>query len=153
MKKFKNLNEIIKELEKTIEKDLNSLKFIKGIDFIDIFPVSEEHKICLDNEALKIAKIIEETNRGNFYLLNKPIQTKFGIVKIFKVRIFDETRINWIAAPDFATTDYDKFFELYKNDERFNYIEKPTYKGLEFKTHSSLIYFLDELTTDYYNIK
>ena len=132
---------------------MNSLNFIKCIDFIDVFPVSEEHKTILDSEALKIATIIEKSNRGNFYLLNEPIKTKFGEVKIFKVRIFDKTRMNWVAAPDFATTDYNKFFELYKNDERFNYIEKPTYKGLEFKTHSSLIYFLDELTTDYYNIK
>ena len=45
-----------------------------------------------------------------------------------------------------------RVLELYKNDTRFKYIEKPTYKGLEFKTDKSLIYFLDELTTDYYNI-
>ena len=49
--------------------------------------------------------------------------------------------------------DYYLNHDLYKNDERFKYIEKPTYKGLEFKTDKSLIYFLDELTTDYYNIK
>ena len=107
----------------------------------------------LNKENLDIATIIDKTERGNFYVFNEPIATRFGQIKICKIRKFDETRLNWVSAPDFATTNYDKFFDLYKNDERFKYIEKPTYKGLEFKTDKSLIYFLDELTTDYYNIK
>ncbi len=150
--KYKNILQIVKQCEKDIEQDIKSLKFIKCIDFIDIFPVSEEHKILLDKEASEISTIIEETERGNFYSLNKPITTKFGSIKIFKIRKFDETRLQWVAAPDFETTEYNEFCELYMNDGRFKYIEKPTYKGLEFKTEKSLVYFLDELTTDYYNI-
>lgn len=153
MKKYKTICEIIKHCEKDIKKDIDNLKFINGIDFIDIFPISPEHKILLESEALKIASIIEKTDRGNFYLLNNPVQTIFGTLKIFKVRVFDETRLDWVAAPDFSVTDYGKFFEVYKNDKRFQIIKKKTYKGLEFKTKKSLIYFLDELTTDYYNIK
>ena len=42
---------------------------------------------------------------------------------------------------------------IYINDERFTYIEKPTYKGLEFKTKYSLIYFLDEPTTIFYKLR
>ena len=153
MKKYKTIKEIIFQCEKDIEKDIKSLEFIKCIDFIDIFPISEEHKTLLDKEALKMATIFDKTERGNFYVFNNPIPTSFGLLKVCKIRKFDESRLNWIAAPDFATTDYDKFFELYKNDTRFKYVEKSTYKGLEFKTNRSLIYFLDELTTEYYNIK
>ena len=152
MKKYETIKEIINQCEVDIEKDIKCLEFIKCIDFIDIFPISDEHKALLDKEALDIATIIDKTERGNFYVFNEPIATRFGQIKICKIRKFDETRLNWVAAPDFATTNYDKFLELYKNDARFKYIEKPTYKGLEFKTDKSLIYFLDELTTDYYNI-
>jgi len=152
MRKYKNIKEIINQCEIDIEEDIKSLKFIKCIDFIDIFPVSEEHKALLDKEALEMATIIDKTERGNFYVFNYPIETRFGQIKICKIRKFDKTRLKWVSAPDFATTDYDKFLELYKNDERFKYIEKTTYKGLEFKTDKSLIYFLDELTTYYYKI-
>lgn len=152
MNKYKNIKEIIDQCMKDIEHDIKSLKFIKSIDFLDIFPISTKHKILLDNEALKIAKIIDETDRGNFYVLNTPIKTQFGLLKIFKIRNFDKTRLNWVAAPDFETTNYNKFFENYVDNEKFLYIKKPTYKGLEFKTDKSLIYFLDELTTDYYKI-
>ena len=152
MKKYETIKEIINQCEVDIEEDIKCLEFIKCIDFIDIFPISDEHKALLDKEVLDIATIIDKTERGNFYVFNEPIATRFGQIKICKIRKFDETRLNWVAAPDFATTNYDKFLELYKNDARFKYIEKPTYKGLEFKTDKSLIYFLDELTTDYYNI-
>ena len=67
--------------------------------------------------------------------------------------MFDETRLDWDAAPDFLVNDYDKFFEEYKIDKRFQIIKNKTYKGLEFKIKKSVIYFLDELTTDFYNIE
>ena len=150
--KYHTIKEIINQCQKDIEEDIKSLMYIKGIDFLDIFPKTQEHKILLDEEALTIAKVVDRTERGNFYVFNKPITTKFGLLKIIKIRKFDTSRLNWVAAPDFATTDYEKFFEAYKDDERFTYIEKPDYKGFELKTDKSLIYFLDELTTDYYKV-
>ena len=149
---MKTIKQIIKQCEKDIEEDVKSLKFIKGIDFIDIFPISQEHRQLLDDEAKTIATIIEKSGHGNFYVFNKPVETRFGLLKIFRIRMFDETKLNWVAAPDFATTDYNAFVELYKNDNRFTYIEAPTYNGLEFKTPKSLICFFSELTTDYYKV-
>ena len=147
------INEIIIKCIDDISQDIMSLKYVDKIDFLDIFPRSLDHKTFLDEEALKIAKVIEKTDRGNFYVFNSPIPTKFGSLKIIKIRKFDETRLPWIAAPDFSMTDYNIFLNQYKNDKRFTYIERPTYKGLEFKTKDSLIYFLDIPTTTYYNIK
>ena len=112
MKKYKTIKEIITQCEVDIEEDIKCLEFIKCIDFIDIFPISDEHKALLDKEALGIATIIDKTERGNFYVFNEPIATRFGQIKICKIRKFDETRLNWVAAPDFATTNYDKFLEL-----------------------------------------
>jgi len=150
---YLTINEIINKCIEDITQDINSLQHINRIDFVDIFPRSVKHKSILDKEALKIAKLIEQTERGNFYVFNTPIFTKFGYLKIIKIRKFDETRLPWIAAPDFSMTDYNIFLKQYKNDKRFTYIERPTYKGLEFKTKNSLIYFLDIPTTTYYNIK
>ena len=153
MSKYDNINEIINECMEDVSNDIKSLEMVEKIDFLDIFPKSVEHKKLLDNEAVKIARVVDKTERGNFYVFHKPIKTKYGQLKIIKIRKFDETRLPWVAAPDFSTTDYNKFLSKYKNDDRFTYIERPTYKGLEFKTNKSLIYFLDELTTDYYGVK
>lgn len=153
MEQYQTIEQIILQCMDDIREDVESLKGILGIDFLDIFPKSVEHKELLDKEALKISKMIDETSRGNFYVLNKPIKTIFGLLKIIKIRVYDESRLNWVAAPDFAIVSYSEFEKHYKNDDRFTYIEKPVYKGLEFKTDKSLIYFLDELTTDYYKVK
>lgn len=150
---MKDIKTIISSCLSDCEKDIASLKFIDAVDFIDIFPRSEEHKRLLDEEAKQIADIIEQTDRGNFYVFHKPIETNFGVLKIFKIRKFDTTRLPWLAAPDFRMTDYSKFLKTYKHDSRFTYIEKPTYNGLEFKTKDSLIYFLDVPTTEFYNVK
>ena len=148
-----NLTQIIQQCMDDIKNDIGSRSMIENIDFLDIFPKSEAHKNMLDKEAIKIAKIIDKTERGNFYVFNKPMQTVYGLLKIIKIIKYDETRIPWVAAPDFKTINYKKFLRKYKDDKRFTYIERPTYKGLELKTKKSLIYFLDELTTDYYRIK
>lgn len=150
---YKNIIETIEECLSNITFDLSSLKYVTSLDFVDIFPKSDEHKELLDKEALKIAKVIESTNRGNFYLFNTPLKTKYGDLKIFKIRKYDETRLNYPAAPDFNMTDYNTFLKYYINDDRFTYIKRPTYCGLEFKTKDSLIYFLDVPTTTYFNIK
>lgn len=152
--KYQKIKEIIKQCENDIENDVKELKFLQEIDFIDFFPKSDEHRKLLDKEATKIATLIDATPRGNFYVFNEPFKTKFGPIKIFKVRIFDETRLNWVAAPDFKVANYQEFYDYYKNDKRFKFVEKPNiYKGLEFKTEKSLVYILDEPTTEFYNIK
>jgi len=58
---------INKNLER-IENDLKEINDIQNIDFIDLFPVSEEHRKSLDKEAIRVGKIIKETERGNVYL-------------------------------------------------------------------------------------
>ena len=151
--KYSNINEIINKTIELLSEDIESLVGVTTIDFLDIFPKSEEHKSILDCEASHLGYIIEETDRGNFYVFHKPIKTKLGELKIIKIRKYDETRLQWLAAPDFNVIDYNEFKNRYISDDRFTYIEKPTYKGLEFKTKNSLIYFLDEPTTIYYKLR
>lgn len=147
------IEEIIRKNEKAIEEDIKNIEGIKYIDFIDIFPTSEEHKIELDNEARSIAKVIDKTDKGTFYLLNNPIQTKWGPLKFLKVRFFDESRLNWESAPDFALENWDVIKEKADKDNHYNYYSRKEWDAIEYKTNKSLIYFLNTLVTTVYNIK
>lgn len=142
------IKEIIKKNLKRIENDLKEINNIQKIDFIDIFPTSEKHRQELDNEAQNIATIVEKTERGNVYLLNKPIITKYGELSLFKVRFYDETRINWEAAADFVVKDRKLLEDKVGKDSRFKYIKRPDWDAIEFKTQDTLIYFLNPLASE-----
>lgn len=83
------IQDIVKINEERISEDLNEINGIQGIDFIDIFPTSEEHRKTLDEEACKFAKLVDSTEKGNFYLLNNPIKTRWGDLRFFKIRFYD----------------------------------------------------------------
>ncbi len=138
----KNLNRI--------EKDLLEIKDLRNIDFLDIFPKSEEHRILLDEEVSKIAMLLEKTERGNVYALNNPIETKYGKLTYIKIRIFDETRLNWEAAADFVVKDRNVLMEKVGQDERFSYIRREKWDAIEFKTDDTLVYFLNPLASEVY---
>lgn len=147
------LSQIIAKNEKRIEKDIKEIEDIRCIDFIDIFPESEEHRKQLDEEVSKISKLIDSTEKGNFYLLNTPIQTKWGDLKFLKIRFFDESRLAYEAAPDFAVANWEKLKQKVNTDDRFSYINRPKWEAIEFKTENSLVYFLNPLVTSVYGIK
>ena len=147
------LKDIIEENQKRIEKDVNQIEGIQYIDFIDIFPKSEEHKEQLDKEVSQISTLIDHTEKGKFYLLNEPIDTKWGKLRFLKIRFFDETKIKYEAAPDFAVKNWETLKEKTNFDERFTFISRPNWDAIEFKTENSLIYFLNPLVTTVYGIK
>jgi len=126
------IEEIVNKNLERVEKDLKEIDDILKIDFIDLFPISEEHKSLLDNEAKSISKIIKETERGNVYLLNNPIKTKYGNLSLFKVRFFDETRLNWEAAADFVVGDRKVLENKVGRDSRFKYIVREDWDAVEF---------------------
>lgn len=144
------LQEIIEKNLNRIKKDLLEIEGLQSIDFIDIFPKSEEHKIQLDDEVSKISKLLEKTERGNIYLLNQPIQTNYGELKYLKIRYFDETRLNWEAAADFVVEDRDILMDKVGKDKRYSYIKRLEWDAIEFKTENTLIYFLTPLASEVY---
>ena len=146
------IEETIKKNLKRIENDLKEINDIQRIDFIDLFPVSEEHKKLLDDEAMKIGKIVKKTERGNVYLLNTPLITEYGQLGLVKVRVYDETRINWEAAADFVVKDRKVLENKVGKDPRFKYIVRPDWDAIEFKTKDTLIYFLNPLASEVYLI-
>ncbi len=145
------IEEIINKNLKRIEHDLEEIEGIQKIDFIDLFPINPKHRESLDHEALKIAKIIDKTDRGNYYLLNTPLKTKYGDLRLFKVRFYDETRTNWEAAADFLVEDRKKLEEKALTDSRFTYITRPKWDAIEFRTNNTLIYFLKPLISELYS--
>lgn len=144
------LYEIIERTLKRIEPDLNEIEDLQNIDFIDIFPTSEEHKIQLDQELSPISTLLEKTERGNIYSLHEAISTKYGKLKYIKIRFFDESRLNWEAAADFVVKDRNILLDKVGKDERFSYIERPEWDAVEFKTDNTLIYFLNPLASEVY---
>ncbi len=147
------LQEIINKNLNRIEKDLLQIKGLQTIDFLDIFPKSEEHRILLDKEISKLAILIEKTERGNVYALNNPIETKYGKLIYIKIRIFDETRLNWEAAADFVVKDRKILMEKVGKDTRFSYIKREKWDAVEFKTDNTLVYFLNPLASEVYGKK
>lgn len=142
--------EIIEKNLNRIEKDLTEIEGLQKIDFIDIFPISEEHKKQLDNEISKKAKLLKETERGNVYLLNQPIKTKYGDLRYIKIRYFDETRLNWEVAADFVVKDRNVLMNKVGKDSRYSYIKRTEWDAIEFKTDNTLIYFLKPLASEVY---
>lgn len=147
------LHEIIDKNLKRIELDLKEIKGLKNIDFIDIFPTSKEHKVQLDEEIKKISILLKETERGNVYLLDEPIKTRYGDLRYIKIRFFDESRLNWEAAADFVVEDRSKLLDKIKTDNRYKYIERPDWNAVEFKTENTLVYFLKPLASEVYKRK
>lgn len=148
---MKNLQEIINTNMKRIGNDLKEIPNLKNIDFIDIFPTSEEHKNNLDKEIQNISKLLQKTERGNVYLLNEPIKTDYGMLDMIKIRFFDETRLNWEAAADFEVDNRDILMQKVGKDSKFSYIKRNDWDAIEFKTDDTLIYFLKPLASEVYN--
>lgn len=146
------LKDIIKKNEDRIAEDVKEIEGIEKIDFIDIFPKSEDHRRQLDEEVSQISRLIDRTEKGNFYLLNEPIQTKWGDLKFLKIRFFDESKLQYEAAPDFVISDWNKLRQKTEIDERFSYISREKWNAIEFKTQNSLIYFLNPLVSKVYGI-
>lgn len=144
--------EIVKKSLDKASKDLQTIDGLGQIDFIDIFPTCEQHRIRLDQELMGIAKIAETTERGNVYILNEPLMTIFGPLKFVKIRIFDATRLKWGAAADFSVANRSLLLNKVGKDSRFSYLERPEWTAIEFKTDDALVYFLEPLASEVYGI-
>ena len=151
--KSNHIETIIHKIADLCKNDIKSFPEIKCMDYVDIFPRSEEDRVLLNDEAIKIGNIIEKNERGTTYRLNKPISTELGNIELLKIRKFDETRLPWLGAGDFIVNDFDKFKNKYQNAKNCKYVEAPTYNAIEIKTDNTLAYVMDIPTSEYYKTK
>ena len=148
-----NIETIVNKIVDLCKQDIKSFKEIKCMDYVDIFPRSEEDIIVLNEQAIKLGKIIEKTEKGTTYRLSKPISTELGKIELLKIRKFDETRLPWLGAGDFIVNDFIGFKNKYQNAKNCKYQEAPTYNAIEIKTKNTLAYVMDVPTSEYYKNK
>lgn len=98
------------------------------IEFACIFCRSEEDYLEFTREIETLGRIVETTTSGYTYLLDKPIVTAAGPLRLVKIRKPDSLRSERGDA-DF-NTDYKNFKKLYEGDPKFEFIKREKFEML-----------------------
>lgn len=98
------------------------------VEFVCIFCHNDEEYKQFTNPIEVLGKIVEETPNGFTYLLDKPIKTIAGPLRLVKIRKPDSNRPERGDA-DF-NTDYKNFKEKYQNNFKFELIKRKTFEML-----------------------
>lgn len=117
------------------------------IDFIDIFCQNQKEYTTFTDQIAALGTVVKEGPTGNFYSLEKPIQTPAGDVHLVKVRTVDSTRPQR-GAPDFKVPDYLHFNARYRQADNFALVSRSNYEMLELKGEDVLVYFLSTPISD-----
>ncbi|MFA5022297.1 MAG: hypothetical protein WC508_04430 [Patescibacteria group bacterium] len=122
----------------TDEKDL-------PVDYMGIFSKDDAEFADLERLISTLGKPGDKTatQSGSTFLLNKPIHTSAGPLKVLKARKPDPTRPQR-GAPDFRVSDYAAFKEKYflsGHNSNFSLMIRKQYEMLELKGTDVLIYF------------
>ncbi|MDD5567310.1 MAG: hypothetical protein PHH01_03900 [Patescibacteria group bacterium] len=122
----------------THEKDL-------PIDYMGIFSKDDNEFANLERLLMTLGKPGDKTatQSGSTFLLNEPLNTPAGPLKVLKVRKPDPTRPQR-GAPDFRVIDYLAFKEKYflsRQNSNFSLMIRKSYEMLELKGDDVLVYF------------
>lgn len=98
------------------------------VEFACIFCQNEEEYKRFTHSIEKLGKIVERTQSGLTYLLDKPIETIVGPLRLIKIRKRDPLRPERGDA-DF-NTDYEKFKKKYIKNSKFELIKRDTFEML-----------------------
>jgi len=127
------MEDLVKAAQEAVSKsnDLKN-KFTYAIDapvgFGCVFCQSEEEYKKFTDVITPLGRIVEDTPSGYTYLLEKPIDTVSGPLRLLKIRKPDPNRKERGDA-DF-NTNYEEFSSKYQNDPRFKIVEHETFKYL-----------------------
>ena len=97
------------------------------IEFACIFCQNGEKYNKYTNEIEKLGKIVEKTPKGYTYLLDVPLKTIAGPLRLVKIRKPDFRLERGDA--DF-NTDYETFKNRYQRDPRFELVQYETFEML-----------------------
>ena len=98
------------------------------VEFACIFCQSEEEYKHFTNSIEKLGEIAERTDSGFTYLLDKPIKTVAGPLRLVKIRKPDIQHTERGDA-DF-NTDYKNFKKKYQDNPKFELIKRETFEML-----------------------
>ncbi|OGY31341.1 MAG: hypothetical protein A3A57_00750 [Candidatus Woykebacteria bacterium RIFCSPLOWO2_01_FULL_41_12] len=98
------------------------------IEFACIFCQSDEEYKKLTAEIQKLGKVVQDTPTGFTYLLNQPLETEAGSLKLVKIRKPDPLRKER-GDTDF-NTNYPEFKKKYSNEQNFELIKRTNFEML-----------------------
>lgn len=98
------------------------------IEFVCIFCQDEKELKDFTNAIEKLGKIVERTQSGLTYFLDKPILTIAGPLRLVKIRKPDALRLERGDA-DF-NTDYIRFKKKYQKDSGFELVKRESFEML-----------------------
>lgn len=98
------------------------------MEFVCIFCHNEEEYREFTLEAETLGRIVETTPSGYTYLLDKPIATVAGPLRLVKIRKPDP-KLTKRGDADF-NTDYEDFKKRYGSDPKFELVKRPTFEML-----------------------
>ena len=125
-------------ISNTDEKDL-------PIDYLGIFSEDDAEFIDLERLVSTLGKPGDKTaiQSGTTFLLDEPLHTQAGPLRVIKVRKPDQTRPQR-GAPDFLVEDYQSFKEKYLlagQNPNCSLMVRKNYEMLELKGVDVLVYF------------
>lgn len=98
------------------------------VDFGCIFSQTEAEYQQLTEDISPIARIVQDTPTGFTYLLNEPLVTKVGLLKLVKIRKPDKARPERGDA-DFSL-DYSQLKQQVAQDHHFELVIRPEFEML-----------------------
>ncbi len=99
-----------------------------SVEFGCIFCQNDEEYKHFTNSIKVLGKVAEDTKSGYTYLLDKPINTISGPLRLVKIRKPDSQRLERGDA-DF-NTDYEEFKNKYQNNPEFELIKRRAFEML-----------------------
>ena len=124
---IKTINYIVSRCIELKNKFTDEL--LAPVEFACIFCQNEEEYNKFTNVIEKLGKIVEKTPSGFTYLLDMPLKTIAGPLRLIKIRKPDFRLERGDA--DF-NTDYKKFKNRYQRDPRFELVKYKTFEMLRF---------------------
>lgn len=126
----KKLQEIINYIvDESIQlKDKYTDETDVPVEFVCIFCQNNEEYGELTDIIKKLGKVVQDTPSGYTYLLNKPINTAVGPLKLVKIRKPDPERKER-GDSDFNTS-YKEFKGKYQQDTHFEVIQRENFEML-----------------------
>jgi len=127
----------MKDLMETIKFIVNSATELKNkftdattapVEFACIFSQNKEEYKEFTNQIQLLGKVVERTNTGFTYLLDKPIQTIAGPLRLVKIRRPDIQRTERGDA-DF-NTEYKSFKKKHQDNGMFELVKRETFEML-----------------------
>lgn len=99
-----------------------------SVEFACIFCRHEEEYQAFTREIDTLGSIVETTPSGYTYLLNEPIVTSAGPLRLVKIRKSDP-KLQPMGDADF-NTDYPSFKKHHEGDSKFELIKRETFEML-----------------------